>query len=103
MAKEMGFQKIALASDPFQSRLLRSFSKKYCPGLKAIPVVFDRLQIDDKPMPAIDTTKAFRPDFVSIKERESFWQRLRGTMGKRIKDEVKAEEEANERKIPTAN
>jgi len=103
LAKEMGFQKIALASDPFQSRLLRSFSKKYCPGLKAIPVVFDRLQIDDTPMPVIDTTKAYRPDFVSIVERESFWQRLRGTMGRRVKDEVKAEKKENEKKISTAN
>ena len=52
MAKEMGFQKIAMATDPFQSRLLRSFTKKYCPGVKAIPIVFDRLQSDDSPLPS---------------------------------------------------
>jgi len=101
MAKALGFQKIAIASDPFQSRLLRSFAKKYCPGVKAIPVVFDRLQIDDKPLPAIDTTAAFSSNFVSITERESFWQRFRGTMGKRVKDEAKAEEK--EKKVPAAN
>ncbi|HMG88604.1 MAG TPA: ElyC/SanA/YdcF family protein [Chryseolinea sp.] len=103
MAQEMGFQKIALASDPFQSRVLRSFAKKYCPGVKAIPIVFDLLQIDDKPLPLIDTTNSYRPDFVSIMERESFWQRLRGTMGKRIKDEVKAERDQKKGKAPIAN
>jgi uncharacterized SAM-binding protein YcdF (DUF218 family) len=104
MAKEMGFQKIALATDPFQSRLLRSFTKKYCPGIKAIPVVFDRLQIDDKPLPVIDATSAFRENFVSITDRETFWQRFRGTMGKRVKQEVKAEEEEEKgKKVPAAN
>jgi uncharacterized SAM-binding protein YcdF (DUF218 family) len=104
MAKEMGFQKIALATDPFQSRLLRSFTKKYCPGVKAIPVVFDRLQIDDKPLPVIDATSAFRENFVSITDRETFWQRFKGTMGKRVKQEVKTEkkdEKVNE--VPAAN
>ena len=104
MAKELGFQKIALATDPFQSRLLRSFTKKYCPGVKAIPVVFDRLQVDDKPLPEIDATTAFRTDFVSIKERESFWQRLSGTLGKKVKEEVKAErKEQKNKKVPAAN
>jgi len=104
MAKEMGFQKIALATDPFQSRLLRSFTKKYCPGVKSIPIVFDRLQIDDSPMPIIDLTAAFRNDFVSIMDRESFWQRFRGTLGLRVKDEVKAEKrDQKNKKVPTAN
>src|SRR5690606_31947372 len=30
MANEMGFKKIALATDPFQSAMLKSFMKKYC-------------------------------------------------------------------------
>lgn len=104
MAKRMGFQKIALATDPFQSRLLRSFTKKYCPGVKAIPVVFDRLKLDNKPLPVIDTTAAYREDFVSIIKRETFWQRFKGTMGKRVKEEVKAEKrEAKNKKVPVAN
>jgi uncharacterized SAM-binding protein YcdF (DUF218 family) len=103
MAKEMGFKKIALASDPFQSRLLRSFAKKYCPGVKAIPVVFDRLKIDDSPLPFIDATSAFRADFVSIKERESFWQRFSGTLGRRVKEEVKAEKKEQSDMVPASN
>lgn len=92
MAKKLGFTKIALATDPFQSRMLRSFIRKYCPEVMEVPIVFSILEIEDGPMPAIDTTVAFVPDFVSITKREGFWQRLNGTMGKRIKDEVKAGE-----------
>ncbi|MFZ6013844.1 MAG: YdcF family protein, partial [Bacteroidota bacterium] len=31
LAKNLGFEKIALASDPFQSRMLKSFIRRYCP------------------------------------------------------------------------
>jgi uncharacterized SAM-binding protein YcdF (DUF218 family) len=89
MAKVMGFKKIALASDPFQSRLLGSFIKKYCPGVKPIPVVFDVLDLDGKELPVVDTTAAYVRDFVSITKREGFWQRFGGTMGRRVKEEVK--------------
>jgi uncharacterized SAM-binding protein YcdF (DUF218 family) len=106
MAKEMGFQKIALATDPFQSRLLRSFSKKYCPGVKAIPVVYDILDREVKSLPLIDTTRAYRAEFVSIKEREGFWRRIRGTMGLRVKEQRRLEEElekADEKKPVSTN
>lgn len=90
MAKELGFSKIALATDPFQSRLLKSFIRKYCPGVREVPIVFDSIEIKDGTLPLIDTASAYVPGFVSITERENFWQRLSGTMGKRIKDEVEA-------------
>jgi len=93
MAKKMGFQKIALATDPFQSRVLGSFSKKYCPGVTAVPVVYDILDREVKPLPLIDTTKAYRPEFVSIVKREGFWKRFQGTLGRRVKEERRMEEE----------
>ncbi len=91
MAQALGFRKIALASDPFQAGLLRSFVRRYCPGMKAIPIIFDRLSIDDKTLPDIDPSTAFVADFVPLTERENFWQRLRGTFGKRVKDEAESE------------
>jgi uncharacterized SAM-binding protein YcdF (DUF218 family) len=94
MAKEMGFQKIALASDPFQSRLLGSFMKKYCPGVKPVPIVFDILDVEGKELPVVDTTSAHVHDFVSITKREGFWQRLRGTLGRRVKKDAKEEKSA---------
>lgn len=88
MAKEMGFQKIALATDPFQAGMLRSFIRKYCPGMRSVPIVFNTMNIDEKKLPKINPAAAHVENFVSITARESFWQRFRGTMGKRVKDEV---------------
>ncbi|MEO7990970.1 MAG: YdcF family protein [Chryseolinea sp.] len=93
MAKSMGFKKIALATDPFQSVMLRSFIKKFCPDVQSIPVVFDKISLTDHPLPTIDTTDVYVKDFVSIVERESFWKRFAGTRGKRIVDEVRKEKE----------
>jgi uncharacterized SAM-binding protein YcdF (DUF218 family) len=89
MAKEMGYKKIALATDPFQSKLLRRFMKQYCPGVKAIPIVLGTMDINSKSLPDIDASSARRDNFVSIMERESFFTRFRYTLGKRVKDEVK--------------
>lgn len=89
MAREKGFQKIALATDPYQAALLRRFIRKYTPGVKSVPIVFSLLDIDDRSLPKIDTTAAYVRDFVSITERESFWERFRGTMGKRVREDIK--------------
>lgn len=89
MAKEMGFQKIALAIDPFQTMLLRGFTKRYCPGVAHIPVVFGVVNMDGTLLPLVDTTSFYNKDFVSITKRESFWERFQGTRGKRVKEEVR--------------
>jgi uncharacterized SAM-binding protein YcdF (DUF218 family) len=91
MARELGFTKVALATDPFQSGMLRSFIRRYCPGMKSVPIVFDSMSIDDKELPKVDPSAAYVPTFVSIKDRESFWERMRGTMGKKVKKEAEAE------------
>lgn len=94
MAKDMGFTKIALATDPFQAGMLRSFIRRYCPGMKSIPIIFDVMNVDEKQLPLIDVSSAHVDNFISITEREGFWDRFRGTMGKKIKEEVKAEKES---------
>lgn len=94
MAKKMGFKKIALATDPFQAGLLRGFVKRHTPGVRPVPVVFGMLDIENKKLPVIDTTSLYIQNFEPITKRESFWQRFRGTMGKRVREEKKAEEEA---------
>lgn len=91
MAKKMGFQKIALATDPYQAGLLRGFAKKYCQGMKSVPVVFGVLKMDGT-LPVINPASAYVKDFVSIVKRESFWKRFSGTRGRRVKEEVEAEE-----------
>ncbi len=91
MAKSMGFKKIALATDPFQSFMLRSFIKKFCPEVKSVPVVFDLVSLEKNPLPSIDTTSVYVNNFVSIVDRETFWQRFAGTRGRRVVEEVKQE------------
>jgi uncharacterized SAM-binding protein YcdF (DUF218 family) len=98
MARGLGFKKIAVATDPFQASMLRSFIRKHTPGVEIIPIIYDKIDIKDKELPRIDTTSSFRKDFVSIKEREGFFERLRYTMGKRIKEEKKLEEARREKK-----
>lgn len=92
LAKELGFNKIALATDPFQAGMLRSFMKRYCPGMKAIPIIFDTMNIDEKALPKINAQPAYVENFVSITERESFWQRFKGTLGKKAKEEALADQ-----------
>ena len=84
IAKEQGFERIALATDPFQSNSLKKFIKKHELPVAMIPVVFDSLVTLDHTEPEIDASQTIARNFVSIKERESFFTRLKGTFGKQI-------------------
>ena len=90
-ATAMGFNKIALASDPFQTKNLSKFTRKrISPDVAMLPFVTDTLKMLEPNMldPVIDIEKAFKKDFISIKEREGFFKRLKGTMGRNIKDSL---------------
>ena len=86
-AKKLGFSKIALASDPFQTKMLRRFTQKYIgPEVDFIPIVYDTLKkmellIKD---PTIDYDKAHVNNFQSLIKRKSFFERFRGTRGLEI-------------------
>lgn len=90
MAKELGFKNIALATDPFQNNMLKSFCEKYCDDVKTIPVVFGMMDFKSISLPKIDSRTAYVKDFISITKRENFWQRMKGTRGKRVIQEVEA-------------
>jgi uncharacterized SAM-binding protein YcdF (DUF218 family) len=92
LAKDLGFKKIALATDPWQGRFLYFFAKKKDIPVTYIPAQFDSLMNMFKVDPVIEFQKAYVNNFVSIKEKESFFQRLKGTGGKKI---VYEEEEKN--------
>lgn len=86
-SKKLGFTHIALATDPFQAKQLRRFAKKKVSAdIAIIPIVFDTLRKMQPYMvnPQIDYQKAYKANFVPLKDRESFWKRFRGTMGKNI-------------------
>lgn len=87
MAKDLGFQKVALATDPFQSKMVRSFAKRKKLDLAFVPAIFDTIHTyyDDMGAIAIDPTGAKVEDFVALPDREGFWKRFAGTMGKNLK------------------
>ena len=84
LAKNQGFQKIALATDPFQLNGMRQFIKKFELPVDLLPIMKDTLLKLDLREPTIDANAAKRPNFVSIVNRQSKWQRLRGTFGQYI-------------------
>lgn len=92
MAKEMGFERIALATDPFQSFALRGFIKKYCPEVASLPVVFQKLKAERANLPSINPKEVYVEDFVSIVDRESFAKRFEGTRGFRVAEAVTQEQ-----------
>lgn len=85
--KKLGFNSIALATDPYQAKQLKRFARlKISEDAGIIPIVFDTLKSMRPIMidPVIDYQQAYNKNFVSLKSRESSWKRLRGTMGKNI-------------------
>jgi len=83
-AKKLGFKTIALASDPFQSKQLKSFAHlRLSRSIGIIPFVIDTMLKLEPLMtnPPIDHQQAYEKDFIPLKKRESGWKRFRGTMG----------------------
>ncbi len=88
IAKKMGFTKIAVASDPFQSNLLMGFTnRRFKLPIAHIPFIIDTLKTIDKVHPIINPESAHVDNFKSIVETQSKWHRFRGTRGKNIKFE----------------
>ncbi len=86
-AKQLGFESIALASDPFQTKMLKKFSRtNVSKDVKLIPIVYDTLKAMEPAMidPIIDIRSTYVKNFISLPDRESFWKRLQGTMGTKV-------------------
>ncbi len=86
MARDLGFENVALASDPFQTSMLRSFARKKKLDLRYVPTTFDTVHTYYNNVNVdIDPTWAEVEHFIPITEREGFWKRLAGTLGKNLK------------------
>lgn len=86
-AKKLGFESVALATDPFQAKMLRNFAKrKIDSDIGIIPILSDSLIIfaDKIQDPILNFEDILVDDFQSIKEREGFWKRFKGTSGRNI-------------------
>jgi uncharacterized SAM-binding protein YcdF (DUF218 family) len=84
IAKAHGFKTVAVATDEFQTKMIYRFMKKRTPEISRLPVLIDTLRTLDHTMPKIEYEDLKVKDFVSLPDRESGWQRLRGTKGKHI-------------------
>ena len=88
LARDRGMKRIALASDPFQSWMLRGLAKRMERQLGAdidmLPVVFKDLFSGSLSTPAIDPAPAYVQEFVSLPERENFFKRFLGTSGNNL-------------------
>jgi hypothetical protein len=83
-SEKLGFSKIALASDPFQTKMLRRFTRKIVSkDVAFIPIVYDTIRRMEAniPDPVIDYKRAHVDSFRSIVKKEGFFERLRGTRG----------------------
>lgn len=86
LAKSLGFENIALTTDPFQTKMVKSFVKKKKLDITYVPAMFDVIGVEYGGTNAsIDPTGAKVENFVSIVEREGYFKRLSGTMGKNLK------------------
>jgi len=88
LAKQLGFKSLALATDPFQSGLLKSYiRRRFGTPIYRLPFITDTLAAYNHLNPVLEKSE-YRPlkqkDFVSITEQEGFWRRFRGTLGKDI-------------------
>ena len=85
IAKKQGFKTLALATDPFQSFMLRGFTRKrFGSPIYHIPVVIDSLRHYGSLNPTINPQPAQVDNFVSITEKQGMMRRFRGTMGRDI-------------------
>ncbi|MBN2275543.1 MAG: YdcF family protein [Bacteroidales bacterium] len=87
MARKLGFERIALASDAFQTKMLKRYTQKVVSSeVDFIPMVIDTLEAMQSLMtdPEIDYQKAFVESFVPLNERENFRQRFKGTRGHNV-------------------
>jgi len=85
LAKKNGFTNIALATDPYQTNNLRRYIDKNNFDIKILPIQFDSVVIMKIKEPTIDASSAMAVEsYKALKKRESFFKRLRGTMGKNI-------------------
>ena len=88
LAKDLGLEKIALATDPFQTKMVKSFAKKKKLDIGYVPAMFDVVGMRyGGTSVTIDPSTAKVENFTPLPEREGFFKRFAGTMGKNLKYE----------------
>lgn len=86
LAQDQGFEKVALATDPFQMKYLMRFRDKFDFDYDYLPVLIDSIRSMDQSLHVVGDSLAFDPYFESI-ESQSWLNRIRGTLGENIVEE----------------
>jgi uncharacterized SAM-binding protein YcdF (DUF218 family) len=87
LAKKLGFQSVAFATQPAQASYMKVFNRKWDLHVEMLPVVTSFINPSAIHFQAIDTSATKIPGFVPLRERESMIKSLRGTRGHRVKVE----------------
>lgn len=99
LAKKLGFNHIAVASDQYQTFMLSEVHERFkLYGIGFLPMTISFMRSADKDPILINPETAMVDDFVALPERQSFSERLRGTRGKYVKEKIKQLELGDNRK-----
>jgi vancomycin permeability regulator SanA len=86
IATQLGFETIAVATDPFQCAMLFSFSRKnFEKPIHFLPIIYDSIAHLASLNPEIDVTTAYVSDFTPLPEREDYRQRIKASRGSKVK------------------
>jgi uncharacterized SAM-binding protein YcdF (DUF218 family) len=89
LGRSLGFEKMAVASDPVQSKLLMGFAnRRFDRQIHFVPYIMSTVIAMDTVAPCIDATAAFTDDFQSIVETQGVLKRFKGTCGWNINYDV---------------
>lgn len=82
IAKSHGFKTMALVTAPFQSSMLKGFTRRrFATEIYHLPFMVDTIRKLNHIDPVIDPFPALHQNFKSITEREGRFRRFRGTLG----------------------
>ena len=85
LAKSQGFKTLALATDPLQSFMLRGFTRKrFTSPIFHVPFVTDSIRVYSSLNPNINPEPAHVTNFTALPQKQGFFRRFRGTMGRDI-------------------
>lgn len=70
LADSLGFHKVAIATDPFQSIFLSSTYSKINPALAFLPLDVDSMKSFSRPLPSVNVNAAFVHNFIPLEKRK---------------------------------
>ena len=84
LALANGLNKIAVATDPIQGQKLKKYARKFDLEIDFLPIIYDTVKRMDTLALIIEPGSAFDTNFIHIQEKQTLYQRWRGSRGKLI-------------------